>query len=209
MSVPPHIQRCGGVQCPPGTCDHDEEVQRCPDEAVEPYASQSGGSAMPALRFDRVRIGIPDEFGTVRPTLRVGPAGDKLEREAERVAETILHEPGSTPEPRAATSPAVQRSATHAGGGPVPASVSTRIDSLRGGGAPLPASVRAALEPRFGHDFSGVRIHTGVDAAQTARALSARAFTIGRDVVFAAGEYAPETARGRRVLAHPPRSLLG
>jgi hypothetical protein len=70
------------------------------------------------------------------------------------------------------------------------------------GGAPLPSDVRAFFEPRFGHDFSGVRVHADAAAEHAAHTLDARAFTAGRDVVFARGEYAPTTAAGRRLLAH-------
>ena len=80
--------------------------------------------------------------------------------------------------------------------------VETSINSIRGGGQPLPGSTRAFFEPRFGHDFSQVRVHTDVKAAESARAVNARAFTVGQDVVFGAGEYAPGTAAGQRLLAH-------
>jgi len=80
--------------------------------------------------------------------------------------------------------------------------VQSHIDSLRGNGRPLPESLRASLEPRFGHDFSGVRIHTDTHATEAAQAVHAKAFTIGRDVVFGRGEYAPESTAGKKLLAH-------
>src|SRR5213078_1429137 len=75
-------------------------------------------------------------------------------------------------------------------------------DVLSSSGQPLDAGTRAFMEPRFGHDFSGVRVHTDGRAAESARAVNALAYTVGRDVVFGAGQYAPETSEGRRVLAH-------
>ena len=78
----------------------------------------------------------------------------------------------------------------------------SRIASLRGGGSTLPESARAFFEPRFGHDFSGVRIHSDARAAEAAQAVNARAFTLGRDIVFGAGQYAPETPGGKRLMAH-------
>ena len=60
----------------------------------------------------------------------------------------------------------------------------------------------AYFEPRFGRDFSGVRVHTDSRAAASARRLNARAYTLGQDVVFDAGQFAPETQEGRRLLAH-------
>lgn len=73
---------------------------------------------------------------------------------------------------------------------------------LRAPGRPLDPATRALMEPRFGHDFSRVRIHTGAHAAASARAVEARAYTVGRDIVFGAGQYAPGTEPGRRLLAH-------
>jgi hypothetical protein len=58
------------------------------------------------------------------------------------------------------------------------------------------------MEPRFGHDFSKVRVHTDAKAAESAQAVNARAFTVGRHVVFASGKYAPYTPDGKRLLAH-------
>lgn len=77
-----------------------------------------------------------------------------------------------------------------------------QINGLRGRGQPLPESEHAFFEPLFRHDFGQVRIHADVRAAEAARTVNARAFTLGRDVVFEAGQYAPGTMRGRKLLAH-------
>jgi hypothetical protein len=58
------------------------------------------------------------------------------------------------------------------------------------------------MEPRFGHDFSRVRIHSDAKAAESARAFGARAFTVGTDIAFAEGEYRPDTKAGQQLLAH-------
>jgi hypothetical protein len=58
------------------------------------------------------------------------------------------------------------------------------------------------MEPRFGHDFSAVRVHTGPNADHTAKGMNARAYTDGRNIVFGAGEYAPSTGSGKKLLAH-------
>ncbi len=84
----------------------------------------------------------------------------------------------------------------------VSSSLHNRITALQGGGQPLPQSERAFFEPRFGADFSQVRIHTNSRAAETARAVNARAFTLGQDLVFGAGQYKPCKSAGRRLLAH-------
>jgi hypothetical protein len=73
---------------------------------------------------------------------------------------------------------------------------------LRSPGSPLDAQARAFMEPRFKQDFSRVRVHTGARADESARAVGALAYTVGPHVVFGAGRYAPETAAGRRLLAH-------
>jgi hypothetical protein len=66
----------------------------------------------------------------------------------------------------------------------------------------LDPATRAAMEPRFGHDFSQVRIHTGGQADASARALDASAYTVGRDIVFGRDRYSPHSPEGRRLLAH-------
>ncbi len=75
-------------------------------------------------------------------------------------------------------------------------------DVLRSSGQPLDPATRALMEPRFGHDFSRVRVHAGGQAAESARAVNALAYTVGNDVVFETGRYAPQTAQGQRLLAH-------
>lgn len=73
---------------------------------------------------------------------------------------------------------------------------------LRSSGQPLDATSRAFFEPRFGHDFSRVRVHTDARAAESASAVDALAYTVGADIVFGTGHYAPTTAKGQRLLAH-------
>ena len=73
---------------------------------------------------------------------------------------------------------------------------------LRAPGRPLDAATRTFMESRFGHDFTQVRVHTDEKAAESARAVSASAYTVGRDVVFGAGQYVPHTLAGQRILAH-------
>ncbi|MCA1552909.1 MAG: DUF4157 domain-containing protein, partial [Chloroflexi bacterium] len=75
-------------------------------------------------------------------------------------------------------------------------------DVLRSSGQPLDARTRTMMGSRFEHDFSRVRVHRDARAAESARAVNALAYTVGRDVVFAAGQFAPQTIRGRQLLAH-------
>jgi len=73
---------------------------------------------------------------------------------------------------------------------------------LRSPGQLLDAATREFFEPRLGHDFGDVRVHADAKAAESARAVNALAYTVGRDVVFGAGQYAPNTNKGRKLLAH-------
>ena len=73
---------------------------------------------------------------------------------------------------------------------------------LRSPGQPLDAPTRTAMEIRFGHNFSKVRVHTNPKAAESARSVHAQAYTVGRQMVFGEGRYAPATSEGRCLLAH-------
>lgn len=87
--------------------------------------------------------------------------------------------------------------------GPAPASAPPSVHQvLDTSGEQLDGATRSYLEPRFGHDFSQVRVHADGAAAASATAVGARAYTVGNHVAFAAGSYAPGTADGRRLLAH-------
>ncbi|MGH2354072.1 MAG: eCIS core domain-containing protein [Chloroflexota bacterium] len=75
-------------------------------------------------------------------------------------------------------------------------------DTLLSPGQPLEPATRARMEARFGHNFGQVRVHADARAAGSARAVNALAYTVGRDVVFGAGQYAPGTRTGQRLIAH-------
>jgi Domain of unknown function (DUF4157) len=90
----------------------------------------------------------------------------------------------------------------HDGSRPLGRDAAGRILALQGGGAPLSQSARDYFEPRFGYDFSAVRIHTGGSAAESAHELGAQAYTLGQDIVFGAGRFSPDTPAGQHLLAH-------
>ena len=75
-------------------------------------------------------------------------------------------------------------------------------EALASPGQPLSAETRAVMEPRFGQNFSGVRVHTDPVAVRSANAVAAQAYTVGSDIVFGAGRYAPASRDGQRLLAH-------
>jgi hypothetical protein len=81
----------------------------------------------------------------------------------------------------------------------IPASVHRVLQSS---GEPLDPRTRTAMESGFGQDFSHVRVHLDSAAAESAHAVSALAYTVGHDVVFARGQYAPGTTMGRHLIAH-------
>jgi hypothetical protein len=153
----------------------------------------------------------------IQTKLTVGAANDPAEHEADRVADEVMRMPDNGAVsplllPTAAP-PAIRRKCDACaeedtvrrradgqdGGGPAPASVR---EVLRSSGRPLDAASRAFFEPRFGYDFSSVRIHTDSAAAQSAQDIGALAYTLGRDIAFAAGQFAPYTAQGRHLMAH-------
>lgn len=87
----------------------------------------------------------------------------------------------------------------HGHGGPLPVSVRNTVSEP---GRPLDRGVVDPLERRLAHDFSQVRIHTDAEAGRSAREVGARAYTVGRDVVFGDGAYRPSTPSGRQLLVH-------
>jgi len=96
----------------------------------------------------------------------------------------------------------VQRESTHRdakGANDAPAIVH---DVLKSTGKALDSTTRTSMEPHFGQDFSGVRVHTDAKAAESARAVHAHAYTVGNNVVFGSGKYAPGTSAGSALLAH-------
>ena len=152
---------------------------------------------------------------------RIGAPDDAFEREADRIADQVT----SSSEPklqracgcggtcsycgqeqsgqdRLSTKPV---RAGDAAEGPAPPIVRKVVSTP---GLPLERSTREDMESRFGHDFGRVRVHRDAQAAESARAVNAAAYTLGSDVVFGAGHYAPNTTAGRRLLAHELAHVL-
>jgi hypothetical protein len=152
----------------------------------------------------------------VQPKLTIGAVDDPQEAEADRVADRVMRMPDpdisltSAPQQisrkcaaceeedkqklqmKPASAPGLQT-------GEAPPIVH---EVLRSPGQPLDASSRAFFEPRFGRDFSDVRVHIDAKAAESAREVNALAYTVGRDIVLGLGQYSPGTTVGRRLLAH-------
>jgi uncharacterized protein DUF4157 len=148
----------------------------------------------------------------VQTKLAISTPGDEFEQEADRVADQVMRMPdpmlqrqckgcadASTLRSNDEEEPQMQRQANGENGtGEVVSDFASRL----GAGVPLDIASRAYFEPRFVHDFGNVRIHDGPQAGRAAASVQARAFTLGRDVVFAAGEHDPGSESGKRLLAH-------
>jgi hypothetical protein len=142
-------------------------------------------TASPLFAHDFSRIHIhPLAAGAIQTKLAINKPGDEYEQEAEQVSDRVMRmeSPGEAP-----TSSVVPQS---------------KGELLPFAGRPLDAGAREFMEPRLGADLSNVRVHTDSATAAMAQGLQARAFTLGSDIGFGAGEYRPQTHDGRRLLAH-------
>jgi len=138
----------------------------------------------PSLGFTLKPPSLLDKELELKDASEVAPSED-VEKKEEASGAVMRKAAGGTAADALATS--------------VPSVVDEVVDAP---GQPLDRGTRRFMEVRFGHDFSQVRVHTGARAAQTARAIRARAYTAGQDVVFDEGQYSPRTREGRRLLAH-------
>lgn len=171
------------------TESQDQEALRSPDIATASLADRE--DSHPILRLQRaignqaaqrVIRNAPAPSGAAGASqreLRVSSPADPSERRAEQAATQVMQSEAPGPDTR----PGFTSSA-----GP--------------GGAPLPGELRSHFEPRFGHDFAEVRVHTGDAAAEAAESVEARAYTVGSDIVFGSGAYEPSTGEGQKLLAH-------
>ena len=140
--------------------------------------------------------------------LAINPPDDAYEREADRAAEAVTN----------TTTPQVQRACDcggtcdecsrvqtmHTGSDHAHEATAPPVvdEVLHSPGEPLEPNTRAFMEDRFSHDFSDVRVHSDAKAAESAKSVNALAYTVGSDVVLGAGQHAPHTDSGRKLLAH-------
>lgn len=152
------------------------------------------------------KISVGDSLA-LQAKLTVNQPDDTYEQEADQMAAQIMgmsavpHEGAELSSTPATPAASIQRTSNDAGL-PVSPSVESAVGQMQGGGQPLPVGERSFFEQRFGQDFSHIRIHADDQAAETARSLNARAFTVGNDIAFDTGEYQPGTQGGRHLLAH-------
>ncbi len=169
---------------------------------------------LPATCFDFGKVQIHNGnraslYPNLQAKLKINQPGDVYEQEADNLAEEIVRQ--AAPPAESSHNP-TRRSGKQAFGhlqqkpgmgtqaGPVPAAVPYAPGTSAG--KPLGAHTTSFMEPRFGYDFSQVRIHDDERAAASAAAINAYAYTVGNNIVFNKGLYAPETERGKKLLAH-------
>lgn len=178
--------------------------------------SETPATAHFAHDFSRIPVHAPAPI-TIQPKLAINTPGDIYEQEADHIADNVMRMP----------EPQLQRACACGGGCPrcqteQPSQEHQRLQTKHVGpsdsgqtaappivhevlsspGQPLDPSTRAFMEPRFGHDFSHVRVHSEGKAPESARSVNALAYTLGQDLAFASGQYAPASFEGRRLLAH-------
>lgn len=205
-------------------------------ERDRPRSEPSNVGPEPLSRLHRAvgnqAIQALSDGNVVQAKLAVTSPRDEYEREADRVAETVVRtrvgprgrERADADErtgrlcprcrdrlregkrlhcPECASALADSTGTIAASSGErAPVAAERAVRSLRRGGQSLPDSVRSFFEPRFGRDFGAVRIHTGETADRVARTLNATAFTAGTDIGFRRGAYRPASREGKRLLAH-------
>ncbi len=208
-----------------GAIQRQEESSESEDEEISPEAGA-------IQRQEESSESEDDQMKSVQTKLTIGAPGDKYEQEADQMAERVMSmnapanpqsiqrqsegEEEVQRSPLAASiTPLIQRfseedvqtkssvqRAGESGASQAGASLESRLSSQKGGGSPLDDEVKSFMEPRFGTDFSSVRIHTGGDAVSMNKELHAQAFAHGSDIYFNAGKYNPTSNEGKRLLAH-------
>ncbi len=149
-----------------------------------------------------------------QPKLTINNPSDKYEQEADAMADKVMRmeQPGIQLKPLSITS--LQRKCAHCEEQKVnrkeinreettaDSSVENYIGSLSSSGQQLSNEVRNFYEPRFGYDFSNVKVHTDSIAAKSAQSINALAYTSGNNIVFNNGQYSPNSDSGKRLMGH-------
>ena len=162
----------------------------------------------------------------IQPKLTINNPNDPYEKEADTVADKVMQmqnlpiqtkaDNNSFFKPASADTSSVQRKCAHCeeeekqmqrkeiNGEETTAdeSLENYVGNLSSGWQPLPNAVRNFYEPRFGYDFSNVKLHTDAVAAKSAQSINALAYTSGNNIVFNNGQYSPDTDSGKRLLGH-------
>ena len=196
----------------------NQAVLRMLQTPPEEFKTELTGTASPHAGHDFSRIQVQAQAPiAMQPKLAVSTPGDIYEQEADRVSEQVMRMPelslqracdgGGVSLEGQAEQPdrqheRVQTKDNKSSDSGLTAAPPVIHEALGSSGQPLNPATRAFMEPRFDHDFSRVRVHTDARAAASAHAVDAQAYTVGGDVVFGPGQYAPETSEGKKLLAH-------
>ncbi len=161
--------------------------------------------------FSRIPI-FPSSEARLQTKLKINAPGDKYEQEADKVAEQVMRMPEQTVQRKCDTGDKkkemIQTKSRVNSGNVASSTLSNQIQSTRGSGQVMDANIRSFMEPRFGMDFSGVRIHADSQAVDMSQGINARAFTIGKDIYFNRGAYNPSTKQGNELLTHELAHVL-
>jgi hypothetical protein len=204
--------------------DAAKKKRQIPDLARNPGVSSfdtvSGGSAIYRKASCVCGGGCPN-CQAKSSDLKVSDPSDAAEIEADRIADTVMRMPAGNPAPAESGSTSsgtihrefdasneeekeetVQRKPLSGSSG-IPAQSPAHVhDAVGSGGRPLDQRTRGFFESRMGYDLGGVRIHTDSTAGISARAINAKAYTLGGNIVFGSGQYSPDSESGRHLLAH-------
>ncbi len=169
----------------------------------DPLHTEKGAMAGIPLFLQRSSVPQPTTF--LQPKLTVGESGDTYEQEADRVADQVMRMPDSASTVQQKPLPiqtklGIQRSGDH--GSHNSSDIESRLSSSQGRGTPLSDEVRSFMEPRFGADFSQVRVHTDSESVQMNQGLNAQAFTCKQDIYFGAGKTPAKDALTAHELTH-------
>jgi hypothetical protein len=177
------------------------EKRDTPVSNVKTEASRTARPSISHILFPQRKVGNLAvrrllESGHIQAKLKISQPNDVYEQEADEIAKQAIHTTGLKTFENAKISSAL---GTTPEGNDV---LESNVSAFLRGGQPLPKSVRTSFEQLFGHDFSQVRVHSDAAAEQSARDLNANAYTVGHNIVFGAGSFAPGTGEGRRLIAH-------
>jgi lysozyme family protein len=188
---------------------------------LHPHAEEMNlgltGTAAPRFGHDFSRIPVHSPAPVaIQTKLAISQPSDEYEREADHVSQHVMGMPEPQRQDTCACGGGCPRCSNEQGGheqlqtkrvrangaGEMTTPPTMAHELISSPGQPLDANTRGFMESRFGQDFSRVRIHTGPRADDAANAVQARAFTLGHDIVFNTGQYAPHGDSGQKLLAH-------
>ena len=157
-------------------------------EPNDKYEKEADEVADQVMRMPEPQVQRQNEEDEEEEMLQTKPIGEQItpfmQRQPEEEEEELLQAKAEGQTPKVAPN------------------LESSIHALQGGGQPLSKETRNFFEPRFGQDFSNVKVHNDSNANQLARSINARAFTKGSDIVFGDGEYRPGSSNGKRLLGH-------